>query len=441
MDLGREFWTLFRNVLSEIRFIIERSILERQETGSTLANSATECILLVERARLLTSTFRYRADRTGNLFSSLNELGTLKALKALLFDLKRHEVFVEHVAWREIRFRYANSSGPKKDLEIMRQWFPEFPEPSLALEVILALESALGNVQNNPQKSNELQSTTLELRRIVPTQKLAPIEVDIVNYRLELVSRPANTLAHDKSNAEAAAESLIKSGERIIGELGKSNCDNRLLTTFKDLQDKLSRRDNIIQLGFTNISCDQLTKTFELELPDAVASLMRSHCRNVDLYLAQFPAWTKFIENAQFVSLEERDIAQLRSNADELASLLGREITLVDPKIPVTLKALSEMLATPGRSAKRAAFAIIRSIENLVSRVFTYGIDYIDQTAQKTVTLLSSTTSRVVVASLLALGLAGANALAPIAGTISELSWLNASTRIIQRELSELIKE
>jgi hypothetical protein len=98
------------------------------------------------------------------------------------------------------------------------------------------------------------------------------------------------------------------------------------------------------------------------------------------------------------------------------------------------------LLANPSGASKRAAYAVLRTVENLVSRIFAYGLDYFDQTAKKTVSSLSSVTAKMIVSGLLALAATGAIGLAPLSTRIQDLGWLRAAAEIIKRQIDPLIR-
>jgi hypothetical protein len=141
------------------------------------------------------------------------------------------------------------------------------------------------------------------------------------------------------------------------------------------------------------------------------------------------------------VNLTERGVEQIHTAAATLARELSAKPEIVDPEVPRTLTWLASFLRDPAKGSRRAAFALLRSIENLVSGVFAFGVEFISGTAKKTADSLSTAVSRTVVVSLLSLALAGATQLAPVAGKIGELSWLKNATELVQRQIDKMVKE
>ncbi len=278
----------------------------------------------------------------------------------------------------------------------------------------------------------------LGLRRLVPAQKLAPVQFEIRNNKLAVSSTRSNPEEEDVSNVATAKDELIGRGERIIKELERSNCDRRLLESFQYLQGQLQDEANIIRVGITNLSCEVMCNQFESELPDAVCAMLRAHTRNINMYASQFPEWNRFIENASTAHLSDADIARIKDVTAQVADDLLANPELSDPEVPRTIVRLRELLDRPGVASKRAAFAVLRTLENMISSVFGYAVDLVDKTVRETVEQISKTAARIAVAGLLAIAIAGANGLQPVSGKIQEMQWIRSATDLLQRQLDML---
>ena len=195
---------------------------------------------------------------------------------------------------------------------------------------------------------------------------------------------------------------------------------------------------NVIRLGLSNIGCEMMCDAFKNELPVAVTSMLQAHTRGIDLFISQFPDWNRFVENAAATQLATTDVDDLRDAAAKLIVRLQNEPDLVEPEVPKTLSRLNELLTKPSSSAKRAAFAMLRSIENLVSKVFSYGAEFLDQTMSKTIAGASSITSKVLMAGLLSVALSGAVTISPVAAKVSEMQWLKKAVQLVEEQLGTL---
>jgi len=289
--------------------------------------------------------------------------------------------------------------------------------------------------------SDGAQRDLFRLRSILPDQKIAPAQFEIRNDRLVVKSHSSSSREEDKANIESARSQLQSDGNKIIEELERSNCDRRLLTNVQHLQSQLMDETDAIKIGLTNLSCEFMCSAFDHELPSAVSSMLKAHTRGVQLFVGQFPEWNRFLENAAAAHLEEADVETLRLASDRLVRTLQSEPQIVDPEVPRTLAYLSQLLENPGATAKRAAFAVLRSMENLISLVFNYGAEFGQKTISKAIESGSSAASRIIVITLLTIALSGATSIGPIASKVPEMTWLRTATEIVKKQLEKMAAE
>jgi hypothetical protein len=157
--------------------------------------------------------------------------------------------------------------------------------------------------------------------------------------------------------------------------------------------------------------------------------------------VSQFPEWNKFLENAATAHLESTDVSDLRGASERLVENLKANPDVVDPEVPRTLAYLTELLKNPSISGKRAAFAVLRSIENLVSHVFNYGAEFVHKTMSKSIETASSATSKAIVVTLLTLALGSATAIGPVASKVPEMNWIKTASEIVKKQLEKMTTE
>jgi len=180
---------------------------------------------------------------------------------------------------------------------------------------------------------------------------------------------------------------------------------------------------------------------YNAELPEAMNAILRAHTRGVDMFVAQFPEWNKFVKNAVESKIDDTDAILIGKAIDDLVVQLEAEPRYVDPKVPATLSRLNRLLKRPGVPMKRAAFAMLRSLENLLSKVFSFGSEFLDQTTRKTIDNLSSIAAKAVVLGLLTMAVSGATSIAPVAEKVNELKWLKEAVELVQKQVERLRKE
>jgi hypothetical protein len=276
------------------------------------------------------------------------------------------------------------------------------------------------------------------LRDILPDQRVAPAQFTIRDGRLAIVPQPGSPDAADQANIAAARRQLLANGQRILQEINSSNCDRRFIATFEYLQNLLASEHNIVELALTNMGCDVMWKSFEQELSAALTAMLLAHTTGIGMFVGQFPDWSRFVDNAAAVELEPADTAKIATAARALAAELRAKPEIAEPDVPATLARLSELIADPVKASKRAAFAVLRTIENLVSKIFSYAVDFLDQTAKKTSDKLSSAVSKAIVVVLLTTALGSATGLTPVAERITEISWMKSAVGIVKKQIDEL---
>ncbi|WP_159728293.1 hypothetical protein [Methylosinus sp. Ce-a6] len=284
-------------------------------------------------------------------------------------------------------------------------------------------------------------STTITaLRNTLPEQKLAPISFDIKDSKLVVAHRAVNPSSADINNVKNARNALLEQGIGIIEALESSNCDRRIIDGIKRLQNGLSRYDNIIELGIINISVDKVCKSAASELPDALLGAIDGHIAGVGMYVAQFDEWRRFSQNALDVELDPSDIKHISDAAKAIIERITLYPEIADEEIPKTLLMLGSLIANPGQSSRKAAFATLRTVENLVARVYQHGLDFLEQTTTKTVDGLSSAASKVVVGALLAVALAATASLGAVPSKVAEAAWMKTAAEIVQKQIEALSK-
>lgn len=269
------------------------------------------------------------------------------------------------------------------------------------------------------------------LGRVLPREQVpAPAQFRVDGGRVRIAHQAARTEARDEQNAASAQKELLERGQQIIADLRESNCDPRLISGLEELQARIESNEDIIRTGITNITCSHLFEQSKNELPDALYGLMQGHSVSVNMYVGQFPEWRRFAEQAATAAIEPEHIPHISAAANRIADELSDHPELADPEVPRLLKLLSELVSDPGKANRRAAFAVLRTIENLVLSVYTIVSDLLTKTASKTVDGLSTIMSRLIV-----IAVAGAILLGPVARAIPEVSWVKQATEIVIHEL------
>ncbi len=285
-------------------------------------------------------------------------------------------------------------------------------------------------------EEEQVALTFQDLARIVPQQQVAPVTFAIHDGRIVISDRAPKTNPDDRENISHALAHIASSGERLIDNLQQSNCDRRLLENFKDLHSQIVSGGNIVRIGLSNLACGVMCAQFAEEMPNALNAMINSYSAAISLYVGQFPEWEKFTQNAAAIELDQQDIDEIAHAADAVVKSLEDDSSLADPEVSRTIKFLRELISRPGNSAKRAAFAVMRTIENLVSSVVRFSLSVLNKTAEKSAEKISTVATHVIVG-LLGIALLGATGMggpSAIAGT----PWVKQAAEIVQAQIEAL---
>lgn len=301
--------------------------------------------------------------------------------------------------------------------------------------IIKRVDEILFSVKNGHNETRGL------LREVIPSrQRAAPVFFDIVGGRIDVVTPPAQPLSKDLENIEAARNALVESGRNIVEALESSNCDHRIIESVRDLQSKLEIRNGVISLGLTNISVERICRGAAAEIPDAILGAIEGHIAGIGMYVAQFTEWQRFSENAAEVNLDISDIISIRNATQAAIEKISENESISTDAVPQTLKKINDFISDPKAASKKAAFAVLRTIENMMAKIFEYGSDLVDKTIIKSIDGLSTGASKLIVASMLAIAIAVISNLGAVTAKIPEASWMRSAYEIVVRKIDELTR-
>jgi hypothetical protein len=425
-DLIRVVQTVLVSLRRTLEAPFEAQLRQKEREGADLFR---EILRDLESARLSIAPLRARP-------MPATQSGTITYLSALSRELTR---MIENPEYSGVlkSVRYRRQLDPGSTRPGIRVHDIDAPTAHAAITTLIDLITAFAV----PPGSASAQRDLFKLQAIVPAQKIAPAQFEIKESRLTVRKNVSKSKEEDQRNIASAKAELQQTGERIIRELERSNCDRRLLENIQRLQGQLADDIDAVKVGLANLSCEFMCAAFDSELPSAVSSMLKAHTRGVQLFVGQFPEWNKFLENAAASHLEAADITQLQSASAQLVESLKARPDVIDPEVPRTLAYLTQMLENPSASRKRAAFAVLRSVENLISLIFNYGADFVQKTISKTIDSLSTTASQVIVVTLLTLALGSATAIGPVASKVPEMHWMQTAAEIVKKQLEQMTGE
>lgn len=427
--MAGDFQELRRDISSfflALRHGIDRPYRPISRGGAENREQFTRSMLLVEEARIRFNSYvRFREEPTPEEWKEARA-GLLKFIDTFL-DSKDIDPAIYD---RPFRVNVPSSQRDRLSPFLLR-----LAEDVVNIgQALFALKGYIGDTYISTSYQTSLNFDDLE--KVVPRQQVAPVRFEIIGEKVFVSNRSPKTLEEDLDNIRSALEHIKGSGRNLIESLEQSNCDRRLLDSVRELHSQISNDGNIVRIGLTNLACGVMCSQFQQEIPDAINAMFNSYNSSISMYVAQFPEWEQFTQRAASIDLNDEEISEIDITAGEVITALEANPDLADPEVPETIKLVREFMARPGNSAKRAAFAMMRTIENLVSSIVRYSVSALNKTADKTVDRVSTAAS-IVIASLLGIALVGATGIGPAAAQAGA-PWVQQAASVVLQQIEKL---
>lgn len=276
------------------------------------------------------------------------------------------------------------------------------------------------------------------LLEIAPEQQIGPLQFEFRDGVLRIKHEGAEADERGRQNIASAKEALLSEGHALIENLVASNCDQRLTETVQGIHAKISAEIDIIHLGISNLACGQMASRFESELPDVIAARLEGYSVGISLFVGQYPAWHRFVENAAAADYDLADVRKTYEAGTALLPHLREASTIVNPEVPRSVEWVLEAISNPRRSRKRALFGAIRTLENLLARIFAEFAGLLRSVLAGVNSGGKRSASVLVAAGLLYAAANAAAELSLAAGRIAKANWLEQAAKIVRRGLEKL---
>lgn len=293
----------------------------------------------------------------------------------------------------------------------------------------------ISKIQAAPPPTFEDIDFSDRLLKIAPEQQIGPLQFEFCDGVLRIKHDNAESDDRDRHNITSANNALISEGNYLIENLIASNCDQRLTETVQSIHEKVSTEIDIIHLGIANLACGQMVSRFEAELPEVVAARLEGYSVGVSLFVGQYPAWHRFVENAAAADYDLTDVRRIYEAGTALLPHLREASTIVNPEVPRSVEWVLEAISNPRRSSKRALFGAIRTLENLLARIFTEFANLLRSASAGANSGVKRGTSVIAAAGLLYAAANAAADLSPAAGRIAKANWLEQAAKLVKRGL------
>lgn len=276
------------------------------------------------------------------------------------------------------------------------------------------------------------------LTRITPQQQIGPFQYEVAKGHLRIRQQAAKSGERNAEGAEHARLQLVQDAAWIVNALRQSNVDRRAVAIVEDMHEQLEAKLNVVRVGITNIACEQVIPSVEEMVAGPVVARLNAFSVGVSLYVSQFDAWHQFVDNVADRDLRVGDASRAFKVGRQLVADLKANPELADPEVPRSIELLIEALAKPERASKRAVFGLIRTIENLVAKIFSEFGGLLQAISDGTKGGIKKGVTIAVAVAALSIAATAAGQIAPAAKHVLKSDWLKKAADIVSKGLEEL---
>lgn len=279
------------------------------------------------------------------------------------------------------------------------------------------------------------------LRRITPPQKLGPIEFEFINNVLRIRHSASVPGMLDKANVEKAREALLGQGRILSAQLKNANVDGRICQLLEEVVSRIDNRQDVIALGIANVAIQLVVQECSHEIAEPTAVALKAFSINIAMYVAQFPDWVRYSENAAMAEYTVSDVEAVYSAGVELVDRLQKAGEAVDKEIPRTIAWMITAVRDHRTTAKRAVFGTIRTIENLVAIVFTSFSEWLGAADDGIRNGVKAAVKPATAMFLLLAAADAATSVSPTAARVLQSAWLGEAAKMVRREVDNFSQQ
>lgn len=275
-----------------------------------------------------------------------------EAVRKIIVNLKRNSFFTA---------KFSNSTYIDRRNEV-RTLFEALGD--LEVEVVNFIDTV------SSSQSKDLNISPIaaeEIENIVPKQQLGPLYFAVSKGRLTVQKRKSHPLDGAEDLAEQARQKLIIDARSIVNDLGLSNSDQRVVDLINVIIDGIEASSNIIQIGISVITLNKYCDRMDDEIPLILSAKIKGLALGLNHYVGQHKEWEEFAGNSASADFTADDLESTKRVAGQIIDGLEANSEFVAPEVPNSIRLLMEAISKPAVASKRAAYAVIRAIENLVS--------------------------------------------------------------------------
>jgi hypothetical protein len=304
-------------------------------------------------------------------------------------------------------------------------------EPLTADAILKGLVLTISYFIGQPAGGVDLDRLLL-LDGAVPAQQIAPLQFDIVDEKVVISAAVTDQKFAQNPVVPDAIKQIAGMGTDLLDVLARSNCDSRLSSSVEAIITLVREDAAPVRIGLANMQLGIFAVNYRDELSDGIAAQLVGFHTAVSMLAAQSEEWKEFLSNAADANMETGAVSEIERVIEGIVPML-RASPYVDSEIPITIQFISSFISHPGRESKKAAFAVLKTLENLVAKIVQFNIDLIRKTSVKTVDKASDKLSSFA-SNLLTIALFAAVGVGASAATVGS-PWLIQAAEVLSRSL------
>lgn len=388
--------------------------------------------LVKSESEKINRLLEFTHDKTDIIY----QIEHLEKIVGIFQEISDNTFFKKHIAGKKYHDRLGGKTSFRSAVSDAISSFHEFSKANKPKRRKITVEIQNPKAPNDPRFIEFNSEDVDKLQEITPKQKSAPLQFQFQDGVLKIKQQSATgNSSEDRENIGYARAALESDANDLMHVLLESNCDPRLIKTVEDIHKTISSSSDVIKLGLIRFTCDSLFTRYSDEIPDIASARFLSLTTGLGMYVAQFPEWQRFVENAAELPVAENDLQEVYRIGQSLLPNLRDAKDLVDPEVPRSLLLILEALQNPKLSSKRALFGAIRSLENLLATIFSEFAKLVGSVSEGARSGIKAGTSALIASSLLIMAATWASQLSPIAERTIKARWMKQAAELVQKAL------
>lgn len=365
------------------------------------------------------------------------QIDKLEEVVALFTEIRENQFFQSDISARKFVDRKGQKRNFGSAVDDHTDGFKSFVRKNRPPKSRKISKAENSKPPQSPKPLDRDENFALKVGDITPDQQPGPLQFEFAEGILRLRRQASKTNPLDSENVSNARYSLTEDARGLLQSLSDTNCDPRITSIIQEVEAILDSDADIIRLGLINYTCDNLFSMFSDELPSITSARFMGLSTGIRLYVAQFPEWQRFLDNAARSEFDDEDAETAYQVGKKILPALQQSTDLVDPQVPKSVELILETLKNPKLSAKRALFAAVRTLENLLAAALSEFAKLISDVSQGARSGAKKAAGAIAASGLLLVAANAAVELSPTAQNVLSSNWMSKAGELVQKALKD----